>query len=86
MDPLPLGTRLNRTHIPENLHPDFSHRNVAVSYIGLLAQGKSDFDHMEAYREDLFFEFSLGVPRVPSSATVRQRLDQATARDAHPPV
>ncbi len=55
-----------------------------MAYIGLLAQGKSDFDHIEAYREDPFFGFSLGMNQVPSSPTLRQRLDQAAACEGHP--
>ncbi|AEJ38821.1 transposase, IS4 family protein [Sulfobacillus acidophilus TPY] len=84
VDQLPLGPRLNRTQIPENLRPDIGHRDVAMAYIGLLAQGKSDFDHIEAYRADPFFGFSLGIDHVPSSPTIRQRLDQAAAREGHP--
>lgn len=84
VDQLPLGPRLNRTQIPENLRPDIGHRDVAVAYIGLLAQGKSDFDHIEAYRADPFFCFSLGLDQVPSAPTLRQRLDQAAARADHP--
>ena len=84
VDQLPLGQRLNRTHIPENLKPDIAHRDIVVAYMGLLAQGKSDFDHIEAYRRDPFFGFSLGISQVPSSPTVRQRLGQAAARDQHP--
>ena len=40
---------------------------MVAAYIGLLAQGKSDFDHIEAYRADPFFGFSLGIAPVPSS-------------------
>lgn len=57
-----------------------------MAYMGLLAQGKSDFDHSEAYREDPFFGCSLGMNPVPSSPTLRQRLDQAAAREGHPGV
>ncbi|KQL59173.1 hypothetical protein AN965_00005, partial [Alkalicoccobacillus plakortidis] len=37
---------------------------------------KSDFDHIEAFREDEFFRYALNVDKVPSSPTLRQRLDQ----------
>jgi hypothetical protein len=60
------------------------HRDVAMAYIGLLAQGKSDFDQNEAYRADPFFGFSLGMNQVPSSPTLRQRLDQAARHEDHP--
>ncbi|HBQ95164.1 MAG: hypothetical protein C7B43_14335 [Sulfobacillus benefaciens] len=63
-DQLPVGPRLNRTRVPENLHPDIGHRDVVAAYIGLLAPGKSDFDHIEAYRADPFFGLSLGIAPV----------------------
>ena len=44
-------------------------------YLGLLVQGKSDFDAIENYRGDAFFKQALGVGLLPSSPTLRQRLD-----------
>lgn len=61
-------------HQPTVTHPD-----VVYSYLGLLCQGKSDFDQIEPFREDRFFIKSLGLKRVPSSPTLRQRLDLAAA-------
>lgn len=49
--------------------------DVLRSYLGLLAQGKSDFDAIENYRGDTFYRTALGVAHVPSSPTLRQRLD-----------
>lgn len=78
---LPLGDRLNASIVPGAERPDISHRDVVASYVGLLAQGKNDFDHMEALRTDPFFQISLGLKNVPSSPTLRQRLDQAASHD-----
>ncbi|AKN53804.1 IS1380-Spn1, transposase [Heyndrickxia coagulans] len=50
---------------------------MAKSYIGLLCQGESDYDNIETFREDAFFALALDIQRVPSSPTLRQRLDQA---------
>ena len=79
---LPLGTELNRTTVPGAEHPDISHREVVVSYLGLLAQGQNDFDHIEAFRADPFFGLALGLQAVPSSPTVWQRLDQAAVAES----
>ena len=49
--------------------------DVLRSYIGLLAQGKSDFDAIENYRGEAFFKHSLGIGLLPSSPTLRQRMD-----------
>ena len=49
--------------------------DVLIAYLGLLCQGKSDFDAIERFREDRFFSEGLGLRAVLSSPTVRQRLD-----------
>ncbi|WP_144463788.1 IS1380 family transposase, partial [Siminovitchia fortis] len=81
-----IGDLLYHTNLPQRLNqaePGKADRNskisngdVASSYIGILCQGKSDFDHIEAFREDEFFRYALNVDKVPSSPTLRQRLDQ----------
>lgn len=54
--------------------------DILRSYVGLLVQGKSDFEAIENYRGDAFFKQSLGIELLPSSATLRQRLN-ARAED-----
>ena len=49
--------------------------DVVRSYLGLLAQGKSDFDAIENFRNDAFYQAALSLAQVPSSPTLRQRLD-----------
>jgi hypothetical protein len=63
-----------------------SNSDVLRSYVGLLVQGKSDFDAIEGYRGDKFFKEALGIELLPSSPTLRQRLDaQAVALFEHVP-
>jgi Transposase DDE domain group 1 len=49
--------------------------DIVRSYLGLLVQGKSDFDAIENFRGDAFFKQALGIEQLPSSATLRQRMD-----------
>ena len=49
--------------------------NILKSYLGLLVQGKNDFDAIEEFRGDDFFAQALNVRVVPSCSTLRQRLD-----------
>lgn len=49
--------------------------DILKSYLGLLCLGKNDFDAIEGFRGDDFFVRSLGLRAVPSSPTLRQRLD-----------
>ena len=63
-----------------------SNSDVLRSYLGLLVQGKSDFDAVENFRGDQFFKEALGIGLLPSSPTLRQRLDaQAGAMFEHVP-
>jgi len=52
-----------------------SNSDICRAYVGLLVQGKSDFDAIENFRGDTFYKQSLGIGLLPSSVTLRQRLD-----------
>ena len=49
--------------------------DIVRCYLGLLVQGKSDFDAIENYRGDAFYRQALGTALLPSSPTLRQRMD-----------
>ena len=49
---------------------------VLKSYLGMMTLGKSHFDNIELYRKDLFFKQVMGLKKVPSAATLRQRVEQ----------
>ncbi len=53
--------------------------DVCRAYLGLLVQGKSDFDAIENFRGDAFFKQALGIGLLASSPTLRQRLDARAA-------
>lgn len=46
------------------------------TFTGLLCLGKSDFEAVEQARGDRFFQASLGIKQMPSSARLRQRFDE----------
>lgn len=55
--------------------------DVLRSYIGLLCQGKSAFEAIRPFWEDdEFFAAALGLKKVPSAETLRQRLDHRQPR------
>ena len=56
-----------------------SNSDILRSYVGLLVQGKSDFDAIENFRGDAFFKQALGIALLPSSPTLRQRMDMRAA-------
>lgn len=53
--------------------------DILKSYLGLLVQGKNDFDAIEEFRGDAFFTRALDVSTVPSCSTLRQRMDTHAA-------
>ena len=53
--------------------------DILKSYLGLLVQGKNDFDAVEEFRGDDFFTRALDVGTVASSSTLRQRMDTHAA-------
>jgi hypothetical protein len=76
--------RLARVKLDGGGKPEISHGDNVLSMIGLLCMGKSDFEAINAFEaeSDAFFRLALGLDRVPSEPTLRQRLDLLGAHDA----
>ena len=76
-----IGKYLKRININALIDPAFPVRSgiansdILKSYLGLLCLGKNDFDAIEKFRGNAFFMRALGLQAVPSSPTLRQRLD-----------
>jgi len=49
--------------------------DIIKTYIALICLGKTDFEDVEQYRNDKFFKKVLNLHTVPSSVTLRQRLE-----------
>jgi len=77
LDRSSIRKRLDAVVLPEHVFPEISHGEVATAMIGLICIGKPDFDAIEPFRDDPFFRQSLELNAVPSSPTLRQRLDSA---------
>ena len=75
-----LRQRIDALDVEGCPRPEVKHGDVVAAAIGLLCLGKSDFNDIEAFRDDPFFRLSLGLRQIPSEATLRQRLD--AMRDA----
>jgi Transposase DDE domain group 1 len=80
-----IGKYLKRININSLVDPTFSVRSgiansdILKSYLGLLCLGKNDFDAIEGQRKDAFFARALDLRAVPSSPTLRQRMDTHAA-------
>jgi hypothetical protein len=75
-----IRNRTNRIRLGDRKRPEVSHGDVLTAMIGLLCLGKPDFEAIEAFREDEFFRRALGLKKVPSEGTLRQRLDELEHR------
>lgn len=58
------------------LRHGIAHADMIKSYMGTLCLGKSDFEAIENHRDDDYFKAALAIQQVPSSARLRQRLDE----------
>ena len=76
---------LKRININSPIDPAFPVRSgvanssILKSYLALLCLGKNDFQPKENFRDNAFFMRALGLSCVPSSPTLRQRLDTHAA-------
>jgi len=79
--PALIGKYLKRININALIDPAFPVRSgiansdILKNHLGLLCLGKNDFDAIESFRGNAFFMRTLGLQAVPSSPTLRQRLD-----------
>jgi hypothetical protein len=58
------------------LRHGIAHGDIVKTYLGILCLGKSDFETVENHRQDRYFQTALDIGQVPSSARLRQRLDE----------
>ena len=83
-----LGSQLNASCVLEAKQPEISHRDVAFSFIGLLAQGQPDYDAIEAFRADPFFcvglESGAGALQPHVTATARPSRCRGGHRSVEP--
>lgn len=53
--------------------------DIIRSYVGLLTLGQSDYEAITNKREDDYFRQSLGIGKIPSAETLRQRFDEVAS-------
>lgn len=77
-----LSQRFSTLQVPNfKSTPNILSGDIVKSYIGLLCQSKNDYDYIESFRKSPFFPRALDVNEVPSSATLRQRMDYIAGAD-----
>jgi len=69
------GKEINAVSTVRNRKGVPSDRDIVFCMIALYALGKSTYEAIEEYRYDQYFKEVLGVRRVPSEETLRQRIE-----------
>jgi len=73
-----LVKQCNQASITEKRsQPQIKNGDILLTYIGLLCQGKTDFEAVKEMAEDPdFYKIALGITKeIPSAETLRQRMD-----------
>lgn len=72
-----IKTRIDTMKLKDIKKPHLKNSDILIPYIGLLCQGKSDFDNIVEMHEDKeFYTYALNVDKIPSSSRMRQRMNQ----------
>ena len=78
---------LSKTTLPANFQPRradaIADRDILLSQIGLLCNGRTDFNDIDLYRNDAIFMNAYGLKTVASEAVFRQRFDDLPAQRTH---
>lgn len=73
-----LKKRVNSINLKEKANPFIQNSDVLSAYIGLLCQGKNDFEDVREMHDDKeFYTYALNAEKIPSVETLRQRMDLA---------
>jgi len=86
-----VGAMLGKSELVENVNkasitgkrsqPQIKNGDILLTYIGLLVQGKTEFEAVREMEDDPgYYEMALGISRgIPSAETLRQRMDEIGA-------
>jgi hypothetical protein len=66
----------NLDSLPYAKQSKISNSDIIKSLAGIISVGKSNFEAISEFRNDRFFSHSMGIEQVPSSETLRQRIEQ----------
>ncbi len=75
LDRTNICNRFDKLKIRGQKFPQITNGDIALSMIALLSQGKTDYENITEFRNDPFLHHALGIPKLPSEGTLRQRLN-----------
>jgi len=71
---------VDKVHLLRRPEPELRHGDVLGTMTALLFLGKPDYDAVKAFHDDTLLRKAMGLSRVPSSETLRNRLNLADGR------
>ena len=54
---------------------EITNKDIFMSYIGILAQGRTEFERADEYRKNQYFKQALDIEKSPSCSILRQRFN-----------
>jgi len=72
--------QVDKVHLHRRPNPELRHGDVLGSMTALLFLGKPDYDAVKPFHDDKLLRKAIGLSRVPSAETLRNRLDLAGNR------
>ena len=71
---------VDKVHLLRRPNPELRHGDVLATMTAMLFIGKPDYDAVRPFHEDVLLRKALGLSRVPSAETLRNRLNLADNR------
>jgi len=68
---------VDKVHLLRRPNPELRHGEVLGTMAALLFLGKPDYDAVKPFHDDKLMRQALGLPRIPSAETLRDRLEKA---------
>ena len=75
LNSLNIGNRVNHIQGCLTAQPEIPNEDIIKSYIGMTCVGYTHFDDIERFRNDMVFKNALEIKTVPSSSSLRTRLN-----------
>lgn len=60
---------------------DFKNIDIIKTFLALLSLGKNNFEDVDNFKDDDFFKACLGMKKLPSKETLRQRMDELSGEE-----
>lgn len=75
MEPTKFKEKINDKNCLRVQSRDISNKDIFMTYIGILAQGRTEFERADEFRNNAYFKQALDIKKSPSCSILRQRFN-----------